>query len=87
VWIYRRAAQGGGMGGMGGLMGIGRSKARRYGQESGAKVAFDDVGRRSYHLLAGFSPSVSAAAKAARLQREAVFSRPAKILFFNLPEN
>jgi cell division protease FtsH len=44
VWIYRRAAQGGGMaGGMGGLMGIGRSKARRYDQESAAKVTFDDV--------------------------------------------
>ena len=44
VWIYRRAAQGGGMGGgMGGLMGIGRSKARRYDQQSAAKVTFDDV--------------------------------------------
>jgi cell division protease FtsH len=43
VWIYRRAAQGGGMGGMGGLMGIGRSKARRYDQDSSAKVTFDDV--------------------------------------------
>jgi cell division protease FtsH len=41
VWIYRRAAQQGG--GMGGLMGIGRSKARRYDQETGAKVTFDDV--------------------------------------------
>jgi len=44
VWIYRRAARGGGMGGMGGgLMGIGRSKARRYDQESAARVTFDDV--------------------------------------------
>jgi len=43
VWIYRRAAQGGGMGGMGGLMGIGRSKARRYDQESATKVTFEDV--------------------------------------------
>ena len=42
VWIYRRAAQGGGMG-MGGLMGIGRSKARRYDQESQTKVTFNDV--------------------------------------------
>jgi cell division protease FtsH len=44
VWIYRRAAQGGGMGGgMSGLMGIGRSKARRYDQESASRVTFDDV--------------------------------------------
>jgi cell division protease FtsH len=42
VWIYRRAAQGGGMG-MGGLMGIGRSKARRYDQSASTKVTFDDV--------------------------------------------
>jgi cell division protease FtsH len=42
VWIYRRAAQqGGAMGG--GLMGIGRSKARRYDQERDTKVTFDDV--------------------------------------------
>ena len=40
VWIYRRAAQ---QGGMGGLMGIGRSKARRYDQEANAKVTFADV--------------------------------------------
>jgi cell division protease FtsH len=43
VWLYRRAQQGGGLGGMGGLMGIGRSKARRYDQEAGAKVTFEDV--------------------------------------------
>jgi cell division protease FtsH len=42
VWIYRRTAQGGGMG-MGGLMGIGRSKARRYDQSASTKVTFDDV--------------------------------------------
>ena len=30
-------------GGMGGLMGIGRSKARRYDQERETKVSFDDV--------------------------------------------
>jgi cell division protease FtsH len=42
VWIYRRAAQGGGMG-MGGMMGIGRSKARRYDQDAATKVTFDDV--------------------------------------------
>ena len=41
VWLFRRAAQGGGMGG--GLMGIGRSRARRYDQEKDAKVTFDDV--------------------------------------------
>jgi cell division protease FtsH len=42
VWMFRRAAQqGGGMGG--GLMGIGKSRARRYDQEQGAKVTFDDV--------------------------------------------
>ncbi len=42
VWAFRRAQQGGGMG-MGGLMGIGRSKARRYDQEAAARVTFDDV--------------------------------------------
>ena len=42
VWLFRRAAQqGGGIGG--GLMGIGRSRARRYDQEQDAKVTFDDV--------------------------------------------
>ncbi len=41
VWLYRRAAQQGG-GGMGGLMGIGRSRARRYDQEQG-KITFADV--------------------------------------------
>jgi cell division protease FtsH len=42
VWMFRRAAQqGGGMGG--GLMGIGKSRARRYDQEQGPKVTFDDV--------------------------------------------
>ena len=41
VWFFRRAAQQGGLGG--GLMGIGKSKARRYDQEQGAKVTFDDV--------------------------------------------
>ena len=44
VWLYRRAQQGGGLGGgMGGLMGIGKSKARRYDQQAGGKVTFDDV--------------------------------------------
>jgi len=41
VWMFRRAAQQGGMGG--GLMGIGKSKARRYDQEKDTKVTFDDV--------------------------------------------
>jgi cell division protease FtsH len=42
VWMFRRAAQqGGGLGG--GLMGIGRSRARRYDQEQDTKVTFDDV--------------------------------------------
>ena len=42
VWLFRRAAQqGGGLGG--GLMGIGKSRARRYDQESDTKVTFDDV--------------------------------------------
>jgi cell division protease FtsH len=42
VWLYRRAqAMGGAMGG--GLMGIGRSRARRYDQENAARVTFDDV--------------------------------------------
>lgn len=41
VWMFRRAAQQGG--GMGGLMGIGKSKARRYDQDRDVKVSFDDV--------------------------------------------
>ena len=42
VWMFRRAAQqGGGLGG--GLMGIGRSRARRYDQTQDTKVTFDDV--------------------------------------------
>ena len=41
VWIYRRATRQGGMGG--GLMGIGRSRAKRYDVESDTKVTFDDV--------------------------------------------
>jgi cell division protease FtsH len=40
--MFRRAAQqGGGLGG--GLMGIGKSKARRYDQEKDTRVTFDDV--------------------------------------------
>lgn len=42
VWIYRRAAQqGGGLGGA--LMGIGKSKARRYDQDAETRVTFGDV--------------------------------------------
>ncbi|HEX4883362.1 MAG TPA: ATP-dependent zinc metalloprotease FtsH [Casimicrobiaceae bacterium] len=41
VWMFRRAQQGGGIGG--GLLGIGKSRARRYDQEQDAKVTFDDV--------------------------------------------
>jgi cell division protease FtsH len=42
VWMYRRAAQqGGGLGG--GIFGIGKSKARRYDQEQGPKITFNDV--------------------------------------------
>jgi cell division protease FtsH len=41
-WIFRRASQqGGGMASA--LMGIGKSKARRYDQEANAKVTFEDV--------------------------------------------
>lgn len=42
VWLFRRAAQGGGLG-AGGIMGIGRSKARRYDQEQATGVTFEDV--------------------------------------------
>jgi cell division protease FtsH len=42
VWLFRRAAQqGGGIGG--GLLGIGKSRARRYDQEKDTKITFDDV--------------------------------------------
>jgi cell division protease FtsH len=41
VWLFRRTAQQGGLGG--GLMGIGKSKARRFDQDSDTKVTFDDV--------------------------------------------
>jgi cell division protease FtsH len=41
VWMFRRAQQGAGIGG--GLMGIGKSKARRYDQDKDTKVTFDDV--------------------------------------------
>jgi cell division protease FtsH len=42
VWMFRRASrQGGGLGG--GLLGIGRSRARRYDDDPAARVTFDDV--------------------------------------------
>src|SRR5690606_15012340 len=42
IWLFRRAAQhGGAMGG--GLMGIGKSKARRFDKEKDKRVTFDDV--------------------------------------------
>jgi cell division protease FtsH len=41
VWMFRRAQQGGGFGG--GLMGIGKSRARRYDKEMQTGVTFDDV--------------------------------------------
>ncbi|HVL56723.1 MAG TPA: ATP-dependent metallopeptidase FtsH/Yme1/Tma family protein, partial [Burkholderiaceae bacterium] len=43
VWIWRRMSQGGGLGMGAGMMGIGRSKARRYDQDQAARVTFDDV--------------------------------------------
>lgn len=43
VWLYRRAQQSGGMGGLGGIMGIGRSKARRYDTDDTNRVTFNDV--------------------------------------------
>jgi cell division protease FtsH len=41
VWMFRRAQQGGALGG--GLMGIGKSKARRYDQDAQTRVTFNDV--------------------------------------------
>src|ERR687896_922860 len=42
IWLYRRAQrQGGGVGGA--LTSVGRSRARRYDQESEARVTFEDV--------------------------------------------
>jgi cell division protease FtsH len=38
-WLFRRSSQGG----MGGLTGLGKSKAKRYDQETEEKVTFDDV--------------------------------------------
>lgn len=43
IWLFRRAAQQGASMMGGGMMGIGKSKARRYDQEKDMKVTFDDV--------------------------------------------
>ncbi len=43
IWLFRRAAQQGSGLMSGGMMGIGKSKARRYDQEKETKVRFDDV--------------------------------------------
>lgn len=44
IWIFRRAAkQAGGMGGAGGMMGMGKSRAKRFDRETDSKVTFDDV--------------------------------------------
>jgi cell division protease FtsH len=41
IWLFRRAQQGGVMGG--GLMGLGKSRARRFDKEQDTRVTFDDV--------------------------------------------
>jgi cell division protease FtsH len=41
VWMFRRAGAGGGLGG--GILGIGKSRARRYDQDNETKVTFKDV--------------------------------------------
>lgn len=43
IWFMRRALQQGGGGAGGGLMGIGKSKARRYDAATDQKVTFEDV--------------------------------------------
>ena len=43
IWLWRRMRQGGGGLGMGGMMGIGKSKARRYDQTADTRITFDDV--------------------------------------------
>ena len=44
VWIFRAARKGAGGGlGMGGMMGMGKSRARRFDKETSTKVTFDDV--------------------------------------------
>lgn len=44
IWLFRRARNQGGLGGMGaGMMGLGKSKARRFDKETTKRVTFDDV--------------------------------------------
>jgi cell division protease FtsH len=43
IWLYRRAQRQGGGGIGGALTSVGRSRARRYDQEQGTRVTFDDV--------------------------------------------
>lgn len=44
VWIFRAARRGAGGGmGMGGMMGMGKSRAKRFDKETSTKVTFDDV--------------------------------------------
>src|SRR5690554_1577991 len=43
IWFYRRMTGGGGKGFGGAMMGMGKSKARRYDIEQETKVTFDDV--------------------------------------------
>ncbi len=44
VWMFRRMSrQGAGIGGAGGVFGMGKSRARRFDQDSAERVTFDDV--------------------------------------------
>ena len=43
IWFYRRMTGGGGKGFGGAMMGMGKSKARRFDQETDKRVTFDDV--------------------------------------------
>src|SRR5690554_3394079 len=43
IWFYRRMTGGGGKGFGGSMMGMGKSKAQRFDQETDKKVTFDDV--------------------------------------------
>jgi cell division protease FtsH len=43
IWLYRRAQRQGGGGIGGALTSVGRSRARRYDEEQGTRVTFDDV--------------------------------------------
>ncbi len=43
IWLFRRAQKSGGMGGLGGMMGIGKSKAKRFDADAQERVTFEDV--------------------------------------------